>query len=504
MSGLEYWKIDAQLSQADLEILLSSERQLKASPCSAFDLEVLDSVDWKLWNQARLLVRSGLELELWSPDRCLACVELNIGERFWWQLPKGQLAKELEALLGPRAFTPQYRLRFTKQAFSLLNDDLKTLTRFELIRPQDKDETYLQLQSLRGYKKEAKRFLSLLKTLPLQSTAPQTLHYLARQLDIETARPRPLALPYALSAKDAAEIAVAGLAENMILSAQAQEDGIIADIDTEFLHQYRVSLRKTRSLISLFKKSLPPERYTDLKSELKTLSANTNNLRDLDVFLLKGEEYRQLLPQELQQGLTQLFHRIGDRRVAAWERVIAELQSESYSDQVHRLRVTLRQQPTLAGKQERTLIRPLACKKILKQYAAIVSDGLEINDSTGDKTIHELRIECKKLRYLLEFFAPLFAAKQLKQPIKQLKKLQDNLGRVNDYSLQLSFLLELGKEPSIGLEQLASINGLTAALYNKKCAERRWVVAHISAFCAEDIQQQFKYLFNRQDRINKR
>ena len=63
-----------------------------------------------------------------------------------------------------------------------------------------------------------------------------------------------------------------------------------------------------------------------------------------------------------------------------------------------------------------------------------------------DEDLHNLRIDCKKLRYLLEFFTSLFPKTQMKLLIKQLKQLQDNLGDFNDLSVQQARLLEVAGE----------------------------------------------------------
>jgi len=56
--------------------------------------------------------------------------------------------------------------------------------------------------------------------------------------------------------------------------------------------------------------------------------------------------------------------------------------------------------------------------------------------------LHRLRIDCKKLRYLLEFFSSLFPENQMQKLIKQLKQLQENLGDFNDLSVQQTFLID--------------------------------------------------------------
>lgn len=298
-----------------------------------------------------------------------------------------------------------------------------------------------------------------------------------------------------LTADSPAVLAVCQMAETMLLTARRYEQGLLADIDIEFLHQYRVNIRKSRSLISLFKKSLPKERYKLLKSELKTLGSSTNTLRDLDVFLLNEGCYRDMLPTELQSGLTPLFSRVKRRRRTALKKVLTTLNSEDYRDRIERVRQTLRAEPGYTAKQAQIPIKDLVCKKVLAQYRQICSDGAAIEATTADESIHELRINCKKLRYLLELFSELFNKKRLKQLVRHLKDLQDNLGRCNDYSVQRKFLHGFAQSRGISEGQLASINGLSAALINKQRHECSLLAANLAKFTDNAVSQQFTELF---------
>ena len=62
--------------------------------------------------------------------------------------------------------------------------------------------------------------------------------------------------------------------------------------------------------------------------------------------------------------------------------------------------------------------------------------GRQLLHSTDDERLHDFRIECKKLRYLMEFFTPLFTQPPLTRSIKHVKALQDTLGDYNDLCVQ--------------------------------------------------------------------
>jgi CHAD domain-containing protein len=95
----------------------------------------------------------------------------------------------------------------------------------------------------------------------------------------------------------------------------------------------------------------------------------------------------------------------------------------------------------------------------------------------------------------LELFSELFVKKRVKELVKHLKGLQDNLGRFNDYSVQREFLLGFSNGRAISAAQLASINGLAAVLYNKQLHERSQVEENIAKFTAAEVVDKFQELF---------
>ena len=105
----------------------------------------------------------------------------------------------------------------------------------------------------------------------------------------------------------------------------------------------------------------------------------------------------------------------------------------------------------------------LARKRIYKRYRRVIRDGDYILTHTQDELLHALRIECKKLRYLMEFFASLFPRKKMNRLIKQLKKLQDNLGDFNDLSIQQEYLMHMAEE--LPLDDPRSRKALVATGY---------------------------------------
>jgi CHAD domain-containing protein len=75
--------------------------------------------------------------------------------------------------------------------------------------------------------------------------------------------------------------------------------------------------------------------------------------------------------------------------------------------------------------------------RMLAQCATTLASG-------SQEERHELRIAAKRLRYLAEFFSPLFSRKRGKAYLKALEALQDVLGRLNDAATALRIANESG------------------------------------------------------------
>jgi len=141
----------------------------------------------------------------------------------------------------------------------------------------------------------------------------------------------------------------------------------------------------------------------------------------------------------------------------------------------------------------------LARQRIYKKYRGIVKTGSKVLTTTEDEMLHVLRIECKKLRYLMEFFAGLFPRKKVKTLIGQLKNLQDNLGDFNDLCIQQEYLLNISVELPASQRQLhktlVAIGSLIDTLDHRKKTVKDSFARTFTTFAAPDNQALFRQLF---------
>ena len=493
------WQLTTMVALSDLEELLPDNFYLEKKDQQQAEFTLLDDYDWSVWSAGFILLRStGQKIFLHQDNGKLVATDTAADTaRFWWDLPAGELAVELEKIVPLRAFQEKCLFTRKEQLIAILNTDDKTVCRLQLLQLKIADQgecCLMALVGLRGYEAETELIATAWQGL---ASAEMPLLILKEQLlQAGLSVEKPVVKPtFDLMAQEPVEPALMRMIARLLDIARSQEAGMLADIDSEFVHQYRVNIRKARSVVSLFKKVFDRDYYQALNDALKNLGKRTNTLRDLDVFLLDYATYQQMLPENLHPGLKQLAERLRRRRRTAFKRVVKELQDSAYSAELSRLDTLLAQEPGYAAEKAQRPLKQLVAGKITKQYARIVKDGAHINDTTPDQAVHDLRIECKKLRYLLELFVELYSAGEIKKLIKQLKLLQDNLGRFNDFAVQREFLGHLADVRQISSEQLATINGLQAVLFDRQRQERGYVVTNISRFSAANVQQVFHEIF---------
>ena len=420
--------------------------------------------------------------------------------RFAGDLPPGPVVDILGQISHLRAFLPVAKVKIRQDKGSLIDDEGKTRARYTNLNIGH-DESAVSLgvvTSLRGYRGAYEDLVVLVKKaggIALEETS-ELYTLLGIKRYNYTSKPELNLDPSAAAGETAALII-----RSFMGVARANEAGVIADYDTEFLHDYRVSFRKVRSVLSLFKEVFDAERTAELKADFAAIMQNTNRLRDLDVYLMEKDLYFSMVPEPSLGGLNMLFEYFAKERKKELKSVRKTLRSEAYEREVvglNKFFVDTKKIPL--GPNGELPAKVLASKLVLKRYVQVCRIAGTIDKSTKDTVIHELRISCKKLRYLMEFFTPLFKQDDIKRLIKTLKILQDNLGKFNDYSVQQAFLRQildhdLNQFKGNEMQITEAIGALTAMLYRLQIKERSQVMKNFTRFNNEETRSLIKELF---------
>jgi len=174
----------------------------------------------------------------------------------------------------------------------------------------------------------------------------------------------------------------------------------------------------------------------------------TGPVRDLDVYLLQYPTYRASLPVALQADLEPFHDFLVKHQKEAQRDLVKKLNSPHFRKLLKSWRAWLNEPVPETPKAPNALrsIAELSDQRIRKLYATVMRDGEAIGPDSPPASLHDLRKVCKKLRYLMEFFQSLYPKPEIRQMIKEVKILLDNLGEFQDLQVQADSLEEFGKQ----------------------------------------------------------
>ena len=457
-----------------LDRALAQHLPIKAEPARTAELTFYDTFDGRLR-------AAGLTLR--HRDGRLAIVDRETGGElasaslepapvrlFDTDLPQ-LLRTRLAPIIEMRALTSRARVMSRTRGLAVLNEDEKIVVR--LIEEAPKGlRMRVETLPVRGYDKELLRVhkvltVSLGLTRTDQPLADEAIAA-AGEPPAGTSSKLDLDLTRGQSAGSAAESVLARTHEIV----EANLPGTLEDVDSEFLHDLRVAVRRARSLLRELRTVFPDAPLERAREELKRIQLITGEMRDLDVQLLDFQAY------EDREALAPLHAVLVAHRAKALATMRRALTAR-------RTTKALDDWSALSALPGTPPIEQLAGERIAKVYRRMLKMGGAIDDETEPEALHELRKKGKELRYLLEFFGGLFDPDVVKPMIKALKALQDVLGRHQDFEVQADTLraltAEVGKQPG-GAEGLLAMGALIDRLAREQHRARTEFAGQFAAF----------------------
>jgi CHAD domain-containing protein len=376
------------------------------------------------------------------------------------ELSPSPLRELLEPVIGVRALLPQARVRVRMHGFDVLDDRHKTIARLTFEEPElalsERRVVALRprarVTGVRGYDRDLARVRKLLEHELRYRAAHQPLADEAVVAAGGTPAGHSSKPRVPLKRRQPSVQAVAAVLASQWQVVHANLEGTIADIDAEFLHDFRVAVRRSRAAQREFKLALPSAQLERFRTEFKWLQEVTGEPRDMDVYVLEFEATRALVPEPFRPDLEPLLGVLRSHRLAARREMVRALRSDRARDLWHEWPEFLRGlasgslSPGPAGSDP---VGPLTAERIARVYRRMVRIGRGIDAGSPPEALHELRKKGKELRYLLELFgAELFPGAVVKPMIKTLKQLQDVLGRHQDREVQAATVRGLREEVS--------------------------------------------------------
>jgi CHAD domain-containing protein len=421
------------------------------------------------------------------------------------QLPPGPVRDALIPVTSPRALLPVVKAVSTISVTRLLNADGKTVARLMTDQstvatpgrgsPQADLPPRLTIAEVRGYPAQARKAARLLAEVPHASPATEPLLSAARQ-ELGLAKPAS-GVGAGIIAAMPASVAVARLLLAMLDTLELNVEGVLRDLDTEFLHDLRVAVRRTRSAIKLLGRVLPADLTAQYSAEFKWLGDMTTPVRDLDVHLLGFDAMAGQLRAASPADLEPFRAFLARRRTREFRRLAAVLRSPRFRSITHDWRKAL-----VEIRDARTVRRPtaaeLAAATTRRSFKKVTAQGGAIIPSSPAESLHDLRKRCKELRYLLEFFAPLHDPASYKKVVGDLKQLQDCLGEFQDSQVQREEIHALADamlaERAAPAVTLLAMGEVAAGLAASQAGARADFARRFARFAGPAGQQRFQTL----------
>lgn len=493
--------------------LADSYRFINAETNHASQL-YLDSFEWQIW-----LAGAELFFEQTYQGKRLCWIEHKTGELlasaavdrlpgFPSELPSSSLRDRIADALDVRRLLPVVTIEQQLHTLRVLNEDDKTVLRLimqasQFISPDGKQhgglEDRILLKPVKGYIKAFDKMRAELETLGLEPSS-QSLFEMA-VLGIGR-RPGDYSskLNYQLKPEGRSDATAKQILLSLLNTLEVNVDGCKANLDSEFLHDLRVATRRSRSAMGQIKGVFDEEELEPFKKGFAWLGKVTGPTRDMDVYLIKFDGYQQSLPKKIRPDLEPFRDFLMQQHKKAHSELVRKLNSPHFRKLMKEWRQWL-EEPVPKVAFQPNAVRPvadLADQRIFKVYKRVLKDGKAIKSDSPPDLLHDLRKDCKKLRYLMEFFQSLYPKPEIQGLIKQLKVLLDNLGDFQDLQVQAESIEAFGDQmlkEGAPARSLMAMGILVGNLLNRQEQARAEFAALFETFNSVENARLFLKLF---------
>ena len=471
-----------------------------------------DSFDWRLYNAGLLCEfnrsknASSLALKNLDNDSLITNTSIKDVPSFSHQFAADEFRTQLQPLLNIRALLPQCNLDYESFHLNVFNKEHKTVLRL-VIEEHELFMCRITLHPIKGYDKAVLNIISIITKELALVRATQPILVIALKLQGRRPNDYSSKLNITLDPYMRADIATKLIYSRLLKTIKANEQGTIANTDSEFLHDFRVAIRRTRSGINQLKGLIPDTTNAYFAEFFSWLGQITSDTRDLDVYLLNFAQYKNSLPESMRDDLNPLYDFLLNKQHSAQLELAKHLRSNHYLSKISEWESFLKEQApaVIITANAKLSIYQLASQRLLKSYKKVLKQGNSIDDHSASEALHDLRKSCKKLRYLLEFFTSLYPEAQIKVFIKNLKDLQEVLGDFQDYAVQEHALKVFSVEmlnSNSNANTLLAIGVLIQNLEKLRNTARNDFAEKFQTFKHEDNQRDFEALLAKKIRTS--
>lgn len=380
---------------------------------------------------------------------------LAAGEDLDAALADGDVADLIHLIAGRRPLTSLFEVRTTRRTFIVSVDGEQTgeisLDRTS-IRPEGQGEPV----KLRRVEIEALGDIRSVDQLRKFVTSLRKLHHLrwGRQSKFELGLRAgdwlrrgaiylgPIDIRNDISIGDLARVVIRRHVADLLY----HEPGARLGEDSEALHAMRVANRRLRADLRLFAKALPDE-WQSIDDELRWLGSTLGAVRDLDIQLARIDGWMAEDTGGELEGLGATRDLLDARRAESRTVLLAALDGPRYNRLIEHMTSLLREETAAYPPFDQPAVTS-GSRLLLDLERRVRRGAAGLQPDSDPERFHDLRIYCKRYRYALEAFAPLYG-KSAERQIRRLIALQDLLGQHQDAMVTAAEIRALSQEASL-------------------------------------------------------
>jgi len=423
----------------------------------------LDTFDWTLFKKKLALryrssngtfmytIKGIGEMENGVAQRTETEISLDGPAAVPSEITAKQIREQIEEIIYPRKLLEHIQIRTDRRPYRIISPEgAKIELAFDttgfylrgLHKPRRAGKLHeLEAELLHG-SVSALQSLAILLT-QISSCTPSTASKLETAIErLHVSIPsKKLPEIYRIRLDDRLDLAVRKILAYQFSRFREHLSGVRHDVDTEFVHQARVSTRRMRSALRLFGDAVPKGTCSYLTSEMQWLGGLFGTVRDLDVFLLNLPLFQQEIDRFPKRNMKIFDHWIRRHRRSPFEALTKGLESLRYTNFEKRflrfLELPLPARPRAALALKR--VREVAPAVIREKFDAVIKQGHKVLENPKMKQFHQLRIQMKRLRYACEFMASAYDG-ALEPFIERTTEIQDCLGELQDTVFTRGFI----------------------------------------------------------------
>jgi CHAD domain-containing protein len=360
----------------------------------------------------------------------------------------------------------------------------------------DQPPARLAIAPLRGYQAQAVRLADALRRANGVAVTTNSAFEAALAATGRAPGDYSSKIDVSLTAAMPAALSLAVVLSGLLDTIEANVAGTVADLDTEFLHDLRVAVRRTRSVLKTATGALPAAMRARYRAEFKWLGDLTTPTRDLDVHLLDYPALAAGLVAASEADLIPFREFLQRHRDTAYRQLARGLRSARFRSLTGDWRTDL--EAVSSAPARRPATAPFAAARIGQAHRKVLRYGTAIGPASPPQALHDLRKRCKELRYLLEVFASLYDESEHWRAVNELKSLQDCLGEFQDTDVQITelraFATRMLADRSAPAETLLAMGEIAAGLGVRQRAARQEFAGRFAEFASPRGQARIESL----------